>query len=166
VVDDTGRALPPGEIGDIVISNLLNRATVLLNYRIGDRGMIDDRPCGCGRTFPKLANLEGRSEERVRLPNGRVIETSMVTSVFKYRDDVERHQIVQRDWRFDIRVQPAAGGDPEQIRHEVADGYRRMFGPESRIEVFIVDHIEHDRRRKMRRIVVLPGTGDGTAAES
>jgi phenylacetate-CoA ligase len=36
-VDAAGRTLPPGQSGDIVISNLTNRATVLLNYRLGDR---------------------------------------------------------------------------------------------------------------------------------
>jgi len=165
VVDDQGRPLPPGDSGDIVISNLLDRATVLLNYRIGDRGAIDDRPCSCGRTFPKLASLDGRSEELVRLPNGRIFETSMATSVFKYRDDVVRYRIAQQDWRFEITVQPVAGADPRPIRHEVADGYRRLLGPDARIEVVIVDRFEHDERRKWRRIVVLPGDGDAAGAE-
>src|SRR5579871_205247 len=36
VIDSSGRNLGPGDTGEIVISNLANRATVLLNYRLGD----------------------------------------------------------------------------------------------------------------------------------
>jgi phenylacetate-CoA ligase len=60
IVDAEGRTVPPGTSGDIVISSLDNRATVLLNYRIGDRGTLSPQPCPCGRSLPLLASLEGR----------------------------------------------------------------------------------------------------------
>ncbi len=40
VVDETGRDVPAGEDGEIIVSNLHNRAMVLLNYRIGDWGAL------------------------------------------------------------------------------------------------------------------------------
>ena len=36
IVNRTGARMADGERGEVVISNLVNRATVLLNYRIGD----------------------------------------------------------------------------------------------------------------------------------
>ncbi len=36
LVDPRRRAAPPGESGEVVISNLVNRGTILLNYRLGD----------------------------------------------------------------------------------------------------------------------------------
>src|SRR5207247_3744739 len=57
IVDRGGRSVPPGQTGEIVISNLSNRATVLLNFAVGDRGALDPTPCKCGRSLPLLARL-------------------------------------------------------------------------------------------------------------
>ena len=36
IVNENGMDAPRGELGEVVISNLVNKATVLLNYRLGD----------------------------------------------------------------------------------------------------------------------------------
>lgn len=156
VVDGEGRPVPVGEVGDIVISNLLNRATVLLNYRIGDRGALTDEPCPCGRSFPRLLALEGRVGEVVRLPDGRLLETSQAGSVFKGRDDVARYQIVQRGHSFEIRVEPREGALRPLIELEVAAAYRRLLGPEVELKIVFVTSFDHDPCKKWRRLIVLP----------
>ena len=128
IVDETGRRLPPGEPGDIVLSNLMNRATVLLNYRIGDRGVLADAPCPCGRTFPLLQRLEGRTGHVLRLPCGRVVENSALEGALNDRDDVARYQIVQTGRRFEIRIRPAAGAELDAMRPEIEARYRRLLG--------------------------------------
>lgn len=61
IADSDDETLPPGETGEIVVSNLTNRATVLLSYRIGDLGALSAEPCPCGRTLPVLQQLAGRA---------------------------------------------------------------------------------------------------------
>jgi phenylacetate-CoA ligase len=163
VVDEQGRPVPAGRPGEIVISNLLNRATVLLNYSIGDRGVLEDRPCSCGRTFPRISKIEGRVGEVVRLPTGQVLETSIVGSVFKRRDDVARYQIVQQGRSFEIRFQPLADADPALIEREVADGYRRLLGRDAEIRIVVVDQFDHHPRKKWRRVIVQPCDTDPTS---
>ena len=41
----------PGEVGDIVLTDLRNKAMPLIRYRIGDRGLLIAGNCSCGRTF-------------------------------------------------------------------------------------------------------------------
>ena len=36
IIDSRGRDAEPGQPGEVILSNLVNRATVLLNYRLGD----------------------------------------------------------------------------------------------------------------------------------
>jgi hypothetical protein len=55
------RGLPPWRTpdprtsGEVVVSNLVNRETVLLNYRLGDvAASLPDR-CPCGRSLPLLS---------------------------------------------------------------------------------------------------------------
>ena len=49
VVDASGRSVGPGESGEIVISNLTNPVTVLLNYKLGDVVTLGAEACPCGR---------------------------------------------------------------------------------------------------------------------
>ena len=70
VIDEECRPVPPGGRGELVISNLTNRATVLLNYRLGDVVTLGGRPCTCGRTLPTLDSIDGRVDSTVLLPDG------------------------------------------------------------------------------------------------
>ena len=70
VVDANGKALGPGSTGEIVISNLTNRATVLLNYKLGDVVTLGGSPCPCGRSLPTIERIEGRADDLIVLPGG------------------------------------------------------------------------------------------------
>jgi phenylacetate-coenzyme A ligase PaaK-like adenylate-forming protein len=96
VVDRDGKAVPDGESGEIVISNLVNRGSVLLNYRIGDLGRISANQCSCGRTSRVLAELEGRVSEYVTLPDGSFVGPFLVTLAVNRLPGVLRFQLVQQ----------------------------------------------------------------------
>jgi phenylacetate-CoA ligase len=70
VVDGEGRPVT-GEVGDIVITDLENRAMPLVRYRIGDRGIMTEATCSCGRSFPMLKEVVGRVSETLRTEDGR-----------------------------------------------------------------------------------------------
>ena len=80
VVDSDGRDVVPGVSGNLVISNLTNRATVLLNYRLGDRVTLGTGPCPCGRTLPMIETLDGRSEDLILRPGGELAHESVILS--------------------------------------------------------------------------------------
>lgn len=77
--DAEGRSLPPGESGDVVVSNLVNKATVLLNYRLGDIACMLPEPCPCGRSLPLLSFPQGRTDDWIRLPSGKVVHPPVST---------------------------------------------------------------------------------------
>ena len=117
VVDVTGENVPPDRTGRLLISNLINRATVLLNYDIGDRGALTDATCGCGRTLPMLAQLDGRDDDLVARPGGRVVHTAMIQSSLYAVPGVLRLQLVQRALdHFPLRVVCVPWADWEQAR--------------------------------------------------
>ncbi len=61
VVDpDSGRPLPPGTEGELVITTLSTQAFPLIRFRSGDRTALDPSPCPCGRTLPRLTGIFGR----------------------------------------------------------------------------------------------------------
>ncbi len=61
VVDPaTGRPLPPGEEGELVITTLSTIAFPLVRFRSGDKTALNPEPCPCGRTLPRLTGILGR----------------------------------------------------------------------------------------------------------
>jgi phenylacetate-CoA ligase len=101
-----GAPCPPGERGEVVISNLVNRATVLLNYRLGDFARLAPDPCDCGRTSSVLSAVEGRKSELIPLPSGEVVHPFALHPVTKsYGNEVARWQLVQHEpARFELRL--------------------------------------------------------------
>lgn len=70
IVDDEGRPVPEGEVGNLVGSNLHNRGMPLLRYWQGDRAAIRTSRCECGRKFRLLERLEGRKNDEFVLSGG------------------------------------------------------------------------------------------------
>ncbi len=56
----SGRVLPPGEEGELVITTLTKEAFPVVRYRTGDRCSLIPEPCPCGRTFQRISRIRGR----------------------------------------------------------------------------------------------------------
>ena len=61
VLGEDYEPVKPGEVGELVVTDLLNRYTPFSRYRMGDLVIQSDRKCPCGRGFPLLERIEGRS---------------------------------------------------------------------------------------------------------
>ncbi len=101
----SGGDAPPGEPGEIVISNLVNYATVLLNYPMGDIAALPDVTCPCGRTHRLMTELQGRREDMLLLPNGEQLHPRAVWAIFKDDRAVLQYQLIQHGiGRFELRM--------------------------------------------------------------
>ncbi|HEX6201941.1 MAG TPA: hypothetical protein VF100_02990 [Thermoanaerobaculia bacterium] len=159
VVDDRGRTVGPGESGEIVLSNLTNRATVLLNYRLGDRVTLAAEPCPCGRTLPTLARIEGRADDLVVLPDGDVRHPISLLHALQAVPGVVRVQVVQEELaRFTLRAVCAAGTDwpptAERLRRVLAES----LGPPAardglHVEAIRVEEIPREPGGKVRAVI-------------
>ena len=69
VLNERQQPCREGEIGRVVVSDLLNLATPLIRYDIGDFAEIGPA-CPCGRGLPTLKRILGRERNLVRLPDG------------------------------------------------------------------------------------------------
>ena len=166
VVDDAGRSVPPGETGSIMVSNLVSRGTMLLNYRIGDLGRLVPGSCPCGRTLPRLAALQGRNDEWVARAGGGRMHAQAVRTLFTHEDErVWRYQVVQEEVdRFRVTIVPAVGVDPQTLTADVTELFRRRFGPRTEVELDFVSEIEQTSGGKVRPFHCRVGKGNGAAS--
>ncbi len=105
IVDADGQRVVNGKKGEVIISNCVNRGTVLLSYRLGDIASISSQKCSCGRTLSLLTELEGRVEDIIALPNRELLHPRAVWKVFKGKDEVVQYQLIQHEPdRFELRL--------------------------------------------------------------
>jgi phenylacetate-CoA ligase len=67
VVDDAGRPVPDGEIGELVITTLQVEGMPLIRYRTGDITFMVPDPCPCGRRGPRIGPILGRKQHRLKV---------------------------------------------------------------------------------------------------
>jgi len=137
------RAVKPGEVGELVVSNLHNRAMVLLNYRLGDLGVIETEPCGCGRSLPVLRELQGRVSQIIPRADGTVISAlTLRHQLAGHIGLTVRSQIVYTPpGRLLWKIVPAAGTSPSELSRAFVEATGRVLGPGIRVEVEIVQAI-------------------------
>ncbi len=63
----TGKPLPSGERGELVITTLAVKANPLIRFRTGDLTRLYNEPCMCGRTTPRLSQIEEHIDGRVSI---------------------------------------------------------------------------------------------------
>jgi phenylacetate-CoA ligase len=92
-----GRPAKPGELGNIVVTQLDNEAMPLIRYDIGDLATAgDDTPCPCGRAHPTIASIHGRACDVIRTPSGKaLLPQFFFIGAFKLLERVSRYQVVQ-----------------------------------------------------------------------
>jgi phenylacetate-CoA ligase len=106
VLDDDHNPCGPGETGTVVLTPLQGYASPLLRYEIGDRAVVGP-PCPCGRPHPVLAQVVGRTRDRIVLPSGLRRYCYFRNLAFWQFRDLRQFQIVQRTV-YDLEVRLVA----------------------------------------------------------
>lgn len=63
----TGKPVPDGEEGEIVITTLVKEGAPLLRFRTHDISRIIPGECKCGRHYPRLDTVKGRSDDMFKV---------------------------------------------------------------------------------------------------
>jgi phenylacetate-CoA ligase len=154
VVDGQGGIVGPGGTGNIVISNLTNRATVLLNYQLGDVVTLSSAACPCGRTLPTIEHIVGRSDDLLVLPGGQVAHALAVLEDLRAVPGAVQVQLIQEDLRcFALRVVCAAAADWGQVQRSLDAVMRMMFGQDIALGMERLDVIPPEPGGKVRAVI-------------
>lgn len=153
-IDSTGRNVEPGGSGEIVISNLVNRATVLLNYRLGDAVTLGHGPCPCGRSLPTLARVEGRADDLLALPDGSSLHALGVLNGLQAVPGVVQVQLVQEELRrFRLLVVWQEGKEWTGAQANLRSSFASRFGEDARLDIERVPSIPPDAGGKVRAAI-------------
>lgn len=154
IVDATGCDQPPGVSGDVIVSNLINRGTVLLNYRLGDLAAQLPGACACGRTLPLLSLPQGRSDDWLRLADGRLLHPQAIRLIFTGESQVWQYQVVQRHTAcFSIALVASADIDRAALLARLTEKFTRTCGAGVSLDFTFVQAVPRTAQGKVRPIL-------------
>ena len=153
ILAEDGREQPPGEPGQVVVSNLVNRGTVLLNYSLGDVATRLGDQCPCGRSLPLLSAVDGRVTDWLRSATGEAVHPQALRSVLREAPGLRRYQLVQeRPGLVRVVGQAAPGADRAKIRDHVASGMAWMRDAVA-VEVAFAEELPRTEGGKVRSVI-------------
>ena len=160
-IDEDGEPVTSGEPGEIIITGLINRTSPLIRYEIGDVGIPTDEKCPCGRTWPIIKSIQGRTNDYLILSSGRKLY--FIHLAFLIYEEIEsnvfcisQYQIVQEKRnRIAFKVVKGKKFDPEILLRikETLKAFFNRLGEDMEIYMQLVDEIPMERTGKRRVLI-------------
>jgi phenylacetate-CoA ligase len=141
----------PGEMGSILVTDLLNYAMPLIRYRIGDVGAWASGSCPCGRGLPRLERVAGRVTDFLVGCDGRLVSgVYLATYVVAQRPSLGQVQILQRQaGAVTYRIKPGRDFHHESDLQYLRSTTRRYLGAEARVESEVVEDLPAESSGKI-----------------
>ncbi|HEY5973752.1 MAG TPA: phenylacetate--CoA ligase [Geobacteraceae bacterium] len=100
---ETGKVLPPGSIGELVLTTITKEAFPMIRYRTRDITSLDYTPCRCGRTMVRMQKTMGRSDDMLIIKGVNVFP-SQIEEVLVAIEGCEPHYqlVVDRKGALDV----------------------------------------------------------------
>ena len=136
--------------GPLLVTGLGNAGTPFIRYRIGDVGTRSKHPCVCGRAGDVFLEIDGRIEDYVVTPDGRMI--GRLDHIFKEQLDVAEAQILQEaESGLEVLLVRRRSYD-EQSERVLLKEFRSRLGDGIDINLRYVDSIPREPNGKFRAV--------------
>jgi phenylacetate-CoA ligase len=124
---DSERAAAPGEIGEVVITDLHNYGMPFIRYANGDVAVAGDHSrCACGRELARIGPIEGRIAETLSDGQGNAVSGLVFNLIFvELASATRQFQVIQHgDRSVTLKLVPNGEISPfhlERIRRHAAN---------------------------------------------
>ncbi|MCJ7653154.1 MAG: phenylacetate--CoA ligase [Actinobacteria bacterium] len=109
----SGKRLPEGEPGELVLTTLTREAVPVIRFRTGDLTVLDRRPCDCGRRNARMSKVLGRADDMLII-RGVNVYPSQVERALLEIEGIEPHYFIVVDREREL--------DTLEVWVEVSDG--------------------------------------------
>lgn len=148
-----GQLCEPGEMGEILLTDLHNYGMPLIRYQVGDIGSWKGHDCPCGRGLPLMKVVEGRTLGLISTPSGRVVSGEFFPHLLKDFPAILAYQVVQ-DRREEVTIRATLSEalpiDQERLLKEAV---ARALGPEVRVTWEMGPGVRIERAQKFRPVI-------------
>jgi phenylacetate-CoA ligase len=154
VVNAEGQPVKDGEWGELVITTLKKQAAPLVRYRTHDLTRKLPNKCSCGRKYPLIDRIMGRTDDMVKV-KGVNIYPGQIDGVLKSCEGVSSEyqvHIAHEDGRdvFKLKVERKAGCDAAAVAQSVAAMFKHKIGIKIEVEAVALGELPRSEKKSKR----------------
>jgi len=139
---------------EIIGTNLFNFAMPLLRYKTSDMvTLTNETKCPCGRNFPLIKSIEGRTDDMLMTPEGEYIGSASMSVVFELVNNLQEVQIIQNKMdEIIVKVVKLENFNQYDL-NLLKDRLKERLGNKVSIKVVFVNQIKRTRSGKFKFII-------------
>lgn len=159
ILDKSDNPCPPGEVGELVVTELNNKVMPLIRYRTNDFGTFSGIKCQCGRNLRVIDKLYGRGWDFITNKDGEHFHPAFFLYIMEDAKllnlGVRGFQVVQEAVdTLTIRIVPSTGyGDSTE--QYITERVRKDFSDTAELFFVKVDKIERLSSGKRQLVISL-----------
>ena len=159
VVDpETGKPVPEGEMGELVLTPLDKQAIPVLRYRTHDLTRVVTEKCACGRTHARMQKVRSRSDDMLII-RGTNVFPSQVEDVLTGIEGVTPH--------YRIIVEEVDGLDRMTVQTEIKpEAFSDSFEEMDRFRAFVAEKLKSVLLVGVRVQLIEPGGIERTTGKA
>ena len=151
ILDDAGHPVKLGDPGRLVCTGFLNFAMPFIRYYIGDSAILSTDRCKCGRNFPVVESLLGRTDDLIITKDGRSI--GRLDPIFKGLVAIKETQIIQKDLGNIVVKIVRDKGYNEKSGGTLVHELKKRIGDGANISIEYVESIPRTSSGKFRSVI-------------
>lgn len=128
----TGKNVPDGEIGEIVITTLVKEGAPLIRYRTHDLSRIIPGTCACGSPFPRIDMIMGRTDDMMKIKGVNVFPSQIEEILGTFPEISSEYQIriSHLDGKDTMRIYVESNGhvDFADLSRRIAETVKSRIG--------------------------------------
>jgi phenylacetate-CoA ligase len=130
---ETGRPVPAGAEGELVLTSLRREASPVIRYRTRDRTVLVDEPCPCGNPSRRMRKVHGRTDDMLVVRGENVfpsqveallLEVDGLSGNYQLVVDREAHRLDS----LEVRVEARLPSGHAELRRRARDVIRESIG--------------------------------------
>jgi phenylacetate-CoA ligase len=160
VIDpESGRPLPAGRPGELVLTSLRREASPVIRYRTRDRTVLVEEPCSCGNPYRRMRKVHGRTDDMLVIRGENVFPSQIESILLQVEGLTANYQLVvdRQAHHLDtlqIRVEAGAGADHVGLRERAEERIRETIGLRTSVTVLAPGVLPRSEG-KARRVIDL-----------
>ncbi|MFO7161426.1 MAG: phenylacetate--CoA ligase [[Clostridium] cellulosi] len=154
VIDSNGNPVKDGEWGELVVTTLKKQAAPLIRYRTHDLTRKLTKKCSCGREYPMIDRIMGRTDDMVKVKGVNIYPGQINTVLTDCKGVSSEYQvhITHENGRdiFKLKVERKDGFAPEEVEKEVAEVFKRKIGIKIEVEAVAIGDLPRSEKKSKR----------------
>ena len=134
ILDENGKTVPDGTLGQVVVTSLDNYLMPLIRYKIGDLAIKSSKMsnCKCGRNLPIIDKIIGRDTDILYTPKLKILVVHFFTGIFEHYPEIKQFQVQQQKKGGRIQINYIEGVNftkiiLDQIRNKIYERAEESF---------------------------------------